>query len=41
MSNRKEKIQILADKLNSVMPLLDGFMNGGSTTEFGTVVSNV
>ena len=34
MSNRKEKIQILADKLNNVIPLLDGFMNTLDDEEF-------
>ena len=27
MEDKKEKAQILADKLNNILPLIDGFMN--------------
>ena len=27
MENKKEKVQILADKLNGILPLIDSFMD--------------
>ena len=34
MEDKKIKAQILADKLNSILPLIDGFMNNLSEEEF-------
>lgn len=34
MKNKKEKAQILADKLNDILPLIDGFMNSLDDEDF-------
>ena len=34
MDNKKEKVQILADKLNGILPLLDSFMNSLNDEDF-------
>ena len=34
MEDKKVKAQILADKLNNILPLIDGFMNNLSEEEF-------
>lgn len=34
MLNKKEKAQILADKLNNILPLIDGFMNSLDDEDF-------
>lgn len=34
MENKKEKAQILADRLNNILPLIDGFMNSLDEEDF-------
>ena len=34
MENKEEKAQILADKLNNILPLIDGFMNSLDDEDF-------
>lgn len=34
MENKKEKAQILADKLNNILPLIDGFMESLNDEDF-------
>ena len=34
MENKKEKVQILADKLNNILPLLDSFMESLNDEDF-------
>lgn len=34
MENKKEKVQVLADKLETILPLIDNFMEGMSEEDF-------
>lgn len=40
MQNKKEKVQILADKLNSIIPLIDSFANSLTEEEYELFVES-
>ena len=41
MEDKKEKAQILADKLNNILPLIDGFMNSLNDEDFNHIHDNL